>query len=414
MMLSYRLLVLLLTPALLLYFIWLALRNKQPRYLWQHLGFQLGDLPKNSLWIHCASVGESITAMPLVKEILHQHPSLKIIITTNTVTGAKIIQQQAIPNLFHCYLPFDWRFSVNRFLQQLSPVSLLVVETEIWPNLFAQCNKHHCPVNIINARLSIKTTEANIWVRSLLKTALQYTKNIYTRSALDKAAYIKLGAGKKNIHVIGNLKYSTKPLDASKPISIKRDYILLASTHDDEEVRLAQCFQALKRDELLVLAPRHPERCPAVIRSLKKAWSSLKIVRHSFNESIDNDTDIYLLDTVGELMNFFPQAKLVIMGGSFVNIGGHNILEPAQFGRAIICGPFMGNFKEETDLLLEKHALLQVQSFDALETCLQDLFNDDNKIQILEKNAQEISKTFNHIASDYANIITKLLEDKSM
>lgn len=411
-MLRYRLLLFAVFPFLLIFLIWYAIRHKQSNFFWQRISCNLNHLPKKSLWIHCASVGEVVTTLPLIKEIFQQHPDLKIIVTTATVTGAKIIRQQALDNLFHCYQPFDWQFAINRFLKQLQPRALLVVETEIWPNLFRQCHKKNCPITIINARLSTKTTTANTWIKSLLKTSLQYTNKIYTRSEIDKQAYLGLGANTKKIQVIGNLKYSKKPLNPNKQRPFQREFILLASTHDDEETQIAQRWKKLNRNELLLIAPRHPQRCPTIIRVLQQQWPQLKLAIHSQHHKVTDDTNIYLLDTVGELMAFFPHAKLVIMGGSFVDIGGHNILEPAQFGRAIICGPYMRNFQDEVDLLLNKKALLQVDSFEKLEECLQDLLSDKNRIKTLEKNASKISEAFEHIVMDYARIVNGILKSE--
>jgi len=410
-MLLYRLLLFVAFPFLLVFLIGYSIRHKQSDFFWQRISCHLKHLPKKSLWIHCASVGEVVTALPLIKEIFQQYPNLKIIVTTNTVTGAKIIRQQTFNNLFHCYLPFDWTFSVNRFLKQLQPRALLVVETEIWPNLFRQCFKRNCPVTIINARLSTKTTTANAWIKSLLKSSLQYTNKIYTRSEIDKQAYLELGAETEKLQVIGNLKYSKKPVDTDKQRPFEREFILLASTHDDEETQIAKRWKNLNRNELLLIAPRHPERCPAIIRALQQQWPQLKLAIHSQRDKVTNNTHIYLLDTVGELMSFFPHAKLVIMGGSFVDIGGHNILEPAQFGRAIICGPYMRNFQDEVDLLLNKDALLQVDSVDELEKCLPALLSDDNRIKTLEHNASEISEAFSHIVMDYARVVNDILEN---
>ncbi len=181
--------------------------------------------------------------------------------------------------------------------------------------------------------------------------------------------------------------------------------MLVASTHDDEELQITKHWLNLNRNELLFIAPRHPERCPTIIRQLKQLNPDLTIAVHSQHDVIDNHTRIYILDTVGELINYFADAKLVIMGGSFVPIGGHNILEPAQFGCAIICGPYMDNFKDEVNLLLEKNALLQLQSPDQLEAVL----SDNEKLKRLATNAQNISQNFNHIVTEYVHIVEKII-----
>ena len=152
-MFVYRLLITLLSPLILGHIAWLSLRNKQSRYFWQRLGFKYSELPQKSLWFHCASVGEVNTLLPLLKNIHKKNDQLKIIITTNTITGAEVVAQQKLDYLYHSYLPFDWSYAINSFIAATKPASLYIMETEIWPNLFAGCNNKKIPIQIINARL---------------------------------------------------------------------------------------------------------------------------------------------------------------------------------------------------------------------------------------------------------------------
>ncbi|MBE9560296.1 MAG: 3-deoxy-D-manno-octulosonic acid transferase, partial [Proteobacteria bacterium] len=153
-MLFYRLLILIFSPIILGHITWKAVSNKQSRYFWQRLGFNYSDLPENCTWFHCASVGEVNTLLPLLKNLHTKNDRLNFIITTNTITGGKIIRQQKQDYLIHCYLPFDWTFSVNRFISKTNPATLYVMETEIWPNLFTSCHNRGVAIHIINARLS--------------------------------------------------------------------------------------------------------------------------------------------------------------------------------------------------------------------------------------------------------------------
>ena len=173
---SYRLLLILLSPLLLGHIVWLTISNRQGRYFLQRTGFAYPNLDSGRLWFHCASVGEVNTLLPLLKNLHKEDPRLRFIITTNTITGARIvagaIENQGLDCLSHCYLPFDWSFSINRFLRKLKPCFLYVVETEIWPNLYTQCSRKDIPIYIINARLSSKTTSANDFVKKLLRPPL--------------------------------------------------------------------------------------------------------------------------------------------------------------------------------------------------------------------------------------------------
>ena len=341
--------------------------------------------------------------MPLIKNIHKKNHALKIIITTNTVTGAKIVNQQNLSYLFHSYLPFDWIYSVNRFLSSTKPAAIYVMETEIWPNLVAICNNKNIAINIINARLSKKTTSAKPWIKKLIKNSLLKVNNIYARSEDNAIAFQQLGAAKNSIQTIGNLKLTTA-IPPEKTLSepdINRKYILVASTHNDEELQIYNSWKSLHRNELLIIVPRHPERSPAISKQLKCEHIAFR----SKEDAITEQTEIFILDTVGELKNYFNKAEVVIMGGSFVPIGGHNILEPASFNKAIITGPYMGNFKEELELMLSRKAIIQVETIKELITQLTMILSDEKYRTTLQNNTTMLS----HNAEEVLNNYTKLL-----
>lgn len=409
--LFYRLLVIILSPIILGHVIWLAIKNKQSRYFWQRLGFDYSALPTGCLWFHCASVGEVNTLLPLLRNLHTKNQQLKFIITTNTITGAKIVRQQNLDYLFHSYLPFDWRYSVKGFLSKVKPTTMYVMETEIWPNLFTLCHKRNIPVYIINARLSTKTTSANTWIKDLLKFSLSDVYGIYARSEKDAEAYKQLGSDTHKVHTTGNLKLCTAIHSAANDnarIDFKnREYVLVASTHQDEEKQIYTLWKTLNRNELLVIAPRHPERSSSIIKQL----DCQNIAIRSKNETITQQTEVFLLDTVGELRDLFSAAKLVIMGGSFVSVGGHNIMEPASYNRAIITGPQMKNFAEELALMLDNEAIIQItsvaQPYGQLKQQLVRLLDDQQARQELESNTAKISHDAEKVLSDYTDIIIK-------
>lgn len=404
-MFTYRLLVTLLSPIILWHIVWLTLRNKESRYFWQRLGFNYSALPQKSLWFHCASVGEVNTLLPLLKNIHKKKKQLKIIITTNTITGAKIVTQQKLDYLYHSYLPFDWPYAIRSFIAATKPASLSIMETEIWPNLFAVCNNKKIPIQIINARLSTKTTASNKWVLSLLKTSLSKVDAIYARSTDNALAYQQLGAAADIIKTTGNLKFTTaiNPGQTSQNITTPadREYVLLASTHNDEEKQIYTIWSKLQRSELLIIAPRHPERGSAIVKQLHNKNVAIR----SKNQPITDQTEIFLLDSIGELKDYFARAKLIIMGGSFIPVGGHNILEPAGFNKAIVTGPYMDNFKEELDLMLNKEAIVQLDSIDGLSETLTRLLDDKNYRNTLEKNTERLNHNVEQVLEDYTNLI---------
>ncbi|MGB5676960.1 MAG: hypothetical protein WBN36_04000 [Gammaproteobacteria bacterium] len=208
--------------------------------------------------------------------------------------------------------------------------------------------------------------------------------------------------------MLGNLKYSppaTKTLD--KP-NVSTDYVVAASTHDDEELQILRCWLKLERHELLVIAPRHPERRDAILQQLNKLTDAIAL--RSRNDAITATTKVYLLDTVGELNNWFAGARLVIIGGSFIPRGGHNLLEPAHFGKAVIFGPSMENFEDEARLMLDQHAAVQVADVDALCQQLQHFLTNHDALQSLENNVADASAGFRHIVADYADIISARMD----
>jgi len=407
----YRLLIILLSPVIIAHILWLAFTNKQSHYFWQRIGFKLPNLPGNCLWFHCASVGEVNTLLPLLNNINKQDNSLKIIITTNTITGGKIVAQQELDFLFHCYMPVDWISSIDRFLTAVKPSSLYIMETEIWPNLFAICQNNNIPIYIINARLSSRTTSAKSWIKRVYKSCLLQISAIYARSEKDAQSYRLLGAKKETVMTIGNLKFTTalanETIKTEETISIVRKYVLLASTHKDEEEQIFHIWKKLKRPELLVIAPRHPERSASIISKL----DTEAIAVRSKNQQITDQTEIFLLDTIGELKNYFSGAELVIMGGSFIPVGGHNILEPASFNCAIITGPYMENFAEELNLMLSKNAIIQItsklQAYSRLREQIENVLDNDGYRKTLQKNTATLSHNVEKILDDYTKLILK-------
>ena len=402
-MLTYRFLTIILSPVIFGHIVWLSIKNKQSRYFWQRLGFNYTHLPTNSLWFHCASVGEVNTVLPLIKNIHKKDNQLKFLITTNTITGAQIVSQQNFDYLFHSYLPFDWVNSINRFLSKTRPTSVYIMETEIWPNLFSCCSNINKPVSLINARLSKKTTAANKWIKSLLKHSLSKTKAIYTRSEEDKRAYLELGAPEQIVSTAGNLKLTTMLNNTSHKHSslVDREYVLFASTHKGEESLLYKTWKALHRNELLIIAPRHPQRSTSIIKQLNIE----NIAIRSKGDAITEKTEVYLLDTVGELKNYFSDAKLVVMGGSFVPIGGHNILEPASLHSAIITGPYMTNFKEELELMLAYNAIIQTTSVEELKQQIKKTLEDKHYRDTLKNSTLKISSNIEKILESYTELI---------
>ena len=413
-MIRYRLLIALLSPLIVIHSLWKALQCRQLRYLKQRMGFGFSGIPDDCLWFHCASVGETLTALPLIRELHLNHTSKRFLITTLTPTSAAIVDkqlnaQQQADWLYHAYLPADFSIAVKMFLNRIKPGYLFIIETELWPNLLNACKRRNVVVNIINGRLSPRTTETRDWMRLVYAHTLQTVQHIYARSRADADRFIQLGATAQQVSTAGNLKFA--PPDAThthKQNQTQREYVVVASTHEDEEVQIARAWSALKRDELLVIAPRHPERGEGLTRQLKAFFCHIAL--RSRNDNISEKTGLYLLDTVGELVSWYADAKLVVMGGSFVEKGGHNILEPAHFSKAIVFGPYMENFSAEAELLLSDEAAVQVAGIDELKRTLTLLLDGEVTRTRLQTQTKKSVANFSTIVFDYAKIITSIVK----
>ncbi len=380
----------------------------------QRLGFAYPTPTESPVWLHAASVGEVNAALPLIN-LLSNRPSTKtLLLSCNTATAYRRLQQQ-FANHSHiqlCFLPFDFGFAIRRFLKKIQPKALLLIETEIWPNLYRLCYGENIPIVIINGRISQKTLQAPAWFKPIIEQSLQQLTAILARSQNDADNFLTLGAHPSQVQRVGNIKYAsntTEKTNTTPPLA--RPFILAASTHDDEELQLATAWQALQKDfakqnMLLLIAPRHPERRERIQQQLSTL--GFNIALRSQQDSVTEHTDIYLLDTLGELSTFMPHAELVFIGGSLIPRGGQNVLEPARFGKAILTGMHMYNFAEETQDLLNCGALLQVTDRYALESVLRALLDDTDQLQQMGQKALALIHQQEDVAMRYLMLLINL------
>jgi len=387
------------------YTLWQAVRYRQLRYLQQRLGFNYPIPAQRTIWLHAASVGEVLAAEPLIKALHVRYPEKSIVVSTITPTGAQIVKDHLATRVRHVYLPIDWRYAVRRFLDKYHPCCALIMETELWPNLYRAIGRSTLPLVIVNARVSSKTLNTHGWIRQLYRSTLQNVTMVLAKSQTDADGFLKLGAAVEKVHVVGNIKFSAaKPVTDIEPIALPRPFVLAASTHDDEELQLTRMWVGMSAGTtLLVIAPRHPNRSASIIKQLQSL--SIHVAVRSRNEPIKSDTQVYLADTLGELTGFMASAELVVMGGSFVSVGGHNILEPAMLGKAMLFGPHMHNFSEETDGLLEYRAVIQVKDYQQLANQLLILLQDGAKRRTLEDRARQFMQNNSDVLEHYFNAI---------
>ena len=400
---SYRLLTLLLWPLLFLYSAKIAWRDKSLRYLQQRLGFNYRDL-KCDLWIHCASVGEVNTYLPLHKKLLAQYPRMQCLITTNTTTGAQTVERHQLDRTRNCYLPIESGFAIKRFLNAAQPQQCLIMETELWPLLYRHCAKKNIRITLINARLSHKTLRAHKWIRRLYRDTLRHVNKILCKSTDEYQHYLQLGASEAQLEVVGNLKFAIEAHTDQRPVHLpnalqQRGYCVAASTHHNEEQQLARLWQQLDTSHLLVIVPRHPNRSVQIQKQLSELQINFAV--RSKQQAVDASTRVYLADTLGELRQFIADAHCVFIGGSLIDHGGQNILEAASAGKAIICGPYMYNFSEELQLLLSHQACIQVNNIQQLQQVIQNLLRDDAQLNALQNNARQVMQQQADITQAY-------------
>jgi len=362
---------------------------------------ELLEFEKNTIWIHTVSVGEFLLALPVIKQIKKNFPKTHIVVTTTTKTGNKLAKKKLSTQDTIIYSPIDFGIIVKKFLKTINPKLLIIVETEIWPNLIYQTAKRKIPILLINARISDKSYKNYRIFSFFFKKILKKINLISTRTKEDYERFIKLGANTNQVTVSGNIKFDITPpytdeLNKIKNILPKNKKILVAgSTHEKEEEYIIEAYNYLETNKiptLLILAPRHPERINKV-ENLINFYNIPYIKKSVLNQqtTLDKKCSLILVDTIGELHSLYSLADLVFVGGSLIPHGGHNILEPAYFGKAILFGPNMSNFKDIANLFTQQEAAICVQDNKELtEYCFKILVDEKLRNQ-LGKNAQAIT-----------------------
>lgn len=296
---------------------------------------------------------------------------------------------------------------IRRFCNKLQAQCLLVVETEMWPKLFWHCYRSDIPIIMLNGRLSGRTQPKSYWVRRLYCSMTQQLRFVFARSETDQDRFINFGMPAECIKVMGNIKLAISGQTQLEAIDLGRPYVLVASSRDDEEWRIVEAWLKTKHhDTLLVIVPRHPNRLEAIRKQLAAKVTDTAV--RSKNEPVLATTQVYIADTFGELGGFIAGSRFVIMGGSFVPLGGQNIIEVAQQGKAVVFGPHMKNFADEADLFLQHEAGIQVQDTTELAEQIEWLLNNPEQCQQLGEHGQQLLQEFSHIIEDYVTELEQL------
>jgi 3-deoxy-D-manno-octulosonic-acid transferase len=377
------------------YIVYQAIRYK--KYVGS-LGQRLGRLPiamnvdgDASIWIHAVSVGEALTARALVSDLKARYPRLRLFLSTTTIAGYQVARRSLQPVDAIFYFPFDWAFIVRRTLNIVNPRLFVMMETEIWPNLLRLCRARGVKTLLVNGRISSRSYSRYRLVRPFFRRVLADVDRFCMQSEESAQRLIALGADPARVSVTGSLKFDSldlpTPMAHAKPrqrvlrffqMSPSRVVVVAGSTMRGEETSVLRAFARLKTTvpgALAVLAPRHPERFGEV-EHLARDAGFVTMRRSDLPIDAEPRADVIVLDTLGELAQLYQIATAVFVGGSLMDHGGHNILEPAIFGKPILFGPYMRNFQEIADAFVANGAAVQVQSARELEDAMLTLVTD--------------------------------------
>lgn len=341
----------------------------------ERFGFFADPGIKDSIWIHAVSLGEVNAAVPLIEALMRRYQDSQFVITTVTPTGSDRVLQLFGDRVFHVYLPYDLTTAVKRFLDRVRPHLAVIMETEIWPNLFMTCAERRIAIVIANARLSEKSLRGYWPIQPLARRAIRCASFVAAQSTSDGERLRTLGAAEPRLAIVGNLKF-----DMTVPAGVRdrglafraaagsgRPVWIAASTHEGEELVVLKAHaEVLRRfpDALLLIAPRHPERFKPIVAACRAY--GFRTQTRSEDGGADPACQCFVVDSMGELIEFYAAADVAFVGGSLVAVGGHNLLEPAALECPVIVGPQTFNFEEVTEDLINAGAALRIGDGDAL------------------------------------------------
>lgn len=382
-----------LVPLTVYHLIWRGFR--QPAYFqrWdERYGVYRTPPGQAPVWVHAVSVGEVNAAAPLINALLARDPDRRLLVTTITPTGSERVAALWGERVEHVYLPYDLSGAVRRFLAHFRPQVGLIVETELWPNLLFCCRDAGVPTYIVNARLSARSLRGYRVLRPLVGRALRTVRKVATQSSDDGKRFVKLGASRDAVLDTGNLKYDITIDHAAVEALVaefqanagRRPSWIAASTHPEEEAAVIAIHRRLRAhwpDLLLLWAPRHPERFRAAAQlGVEAGW---RVATRALTRWPDADDDVFVLDTLGELGAFYACADVAFVGGSLQDIGGHNLLEPAAVGTAVVTGPHLQNFTDIARQLKRAGAVRIGADADAVHDDLAQLLADPDARRVM-------------------------------
>jgi len=397
MLVLYSLFFYLLTPLIVLRLLWRSLKAPVYRQRWnERFGFYRGSYPQDVIWFHAVSVGEAEALFPLLRLLLARHPGAKLLVTTTTPTGSARVQATFGDRVTHVYLPYDLPCVIRRFLTRFQPRLAVIMETEIWPNLYAACGKRNIPLFLINARLSEKSANGYRRIPSLVHGALAKVSLIAAQTRDDAERFVGIGAKADTVKVLGNMKFDIQIAEETiaeghrlkSQVFGERFVWIIASTHKNEEAVFLDVYPDIKAkipELLMVIVPRHPERFLEVKKLCEER--RLDVVMRTSGDNCTFSTDVYIADTMGELKMLYAAADAAFIGGSMVPVGGHNLLEAAAASVPVMFGPYMANFKEIAEGVLARNAALQCLTQQDIVSTVHSLYADSERRAELARRA---------------------------
>ncbi len=383
----------------------------------ERMGYAAKPRPDGKLvWMHGASVGETLSMLPLIDRIQKQYPDINILVTSGTVTSAQLMEKRLTGKAFHQYVPIDCVAQATRFVDHWKPDLVLWLESEFWPNILSVVSDRKIPVVLLNGRVSDRSLKR--WRKMPRFSAQIQAMFAKTFGQTQEDADRLKALGAKDPQCVGNLKFAAAPLpvdaDELKRMESQiggRPCWTAGSTHAGEDAPVAEAHKKVKEkipDLLTILAPRHPKRADEIEAILKQA--GLSVARRSRKEDVTPETDVYLADTIGEMGLFYRLGRVAFVGGSLIEFGGQNIIEPARLGKAVLCGPYMMNFREIVARAKSADAVSVVDGAQGLADALTALLTDEKLLATKQKNALEFATAESNVLDRLMPLLAGYLE----
>lgn len=419
----YTLLFYALLPFIFIRLLWRAFRAPAYAKRWaERFGF-ISQIPKLSscIWVHAVSLGEVLAATPLIRTLQQQYPDKALVVTTLTPTGSERVKINFKDSVYHVYAPYDLPNAIKRFLDHVNPALLIIIETELWPNIIHYSAGRQLPIVLANGRLSAQSARGYARCRSLTTQTLRYITRLAVQTAPEAERFIALGMPAERIVITGNIKFDIEiPARLAEQAALlknqwgnERPVWIAASTHTGEDEKVLAAFKLIKQkfpQALLMLVPRHPERFhQAASLCLQQGFH---LTRRSGQTAPTPATDIFLGDTLGELLLFYQAADVAFVGGSFVPVGGHNLLEPAAIGIPGLTGPHTFNFLEITRLLIQAGAVFAVATEQELAAEVCRLFANPELRRQAGKQGQAVVAANRGSLQKHLELIAEFLQPK--